>query len=75
MIEKTLLLQNGKWLSLGNSLNGILVLSVWCYSTLTLLVGREERHLAYEKVGISVLVWFLDWSYICHHCHFCHLML
>jgi len=37
---------------------------VFIFSALTLLVGRQEEHLACKKLGDEVLVWLSVWSEI-----------
>jgi len=37
-------------------------MNFWCFSALTLLVGRQEGHLACKKLSGGVLAWLSVWS-------------
>ena len=37
---------------------------IFPFSTLTLLVGRQEGHLACTKLDVGLLVWWFDWSFV-----------
>ena len=50
--------------------------SLWSFSALTLLVGRQEGHPACKKLSSGVLAWLSVWSEVqvciwpsCCHCH------
>ena len=57
----------------------IIVIIIWCFSAypfsaLTLLVGRQEGHLACKKLSGGVLAWLSVWSEVqtCIWPHWCH---
>jgi len=38
------------------------IVVTWCFSALTLLVGRQEEHLVCKELSDEVLVWLSVWG-------------
>ena len=46
------------WLIAGN----VIILTIYAFSALTLLVGRQEVHSACKKLSVAVSAWLSVWS-------------